>query len=147
MTYTNVSQARVQGYEVHGRFAVSDALALRANYTFSDAEDRDTERPLSNTPEHLANLGIDWQLLPSLGMTLDYQYTGSQGLYVPARGGNRETGAYHTLNLGAKFKASDELAFTAGLNNLTNTKRDEVAQSIDHILMGRSAFVGVSYDL
>lgn len=147
MTYTNVSQARVQGYEVHGRYALNEALAMRANYTFSDAEDRDTEKPLSNTPEHLANLGIDWQLLPSLGMTLDYQYTGSQWLYVPASGSNRETGAYHTLNLGAKFKATDELAFTAGLNNLTNTKRDEVAQSIDHILMGRSAFVGVSYDL
>lgn len=148
MTYTNVSKARVQGYELHGRYALNEALAVRANYTYSDAEDRDTEKPLSNTPQHLANLGIDWQLQPRLGLNLDYQYTGSQWLYLPgAGGGNQETGAYHTLNLGAKLQANEHLAFTAGLNNLTNSKRDGVAQAVDHILMERSAFVGISYDL
>jgi len=33
------------------------------------------------------------------------------------------------------------------LNNLTNEKRDEVAQAVDNILMGRTLFVGFSYDI
>jgi len=147
MTYSNVSQARVQGYELQGRYAFNDALAARANYTYADGEDRDTGKPLNNTPQHVANLGLDWQALSQLGLNLDYQYTGSQMLVVPAKSASFESGAYATLSLGGTFQATKELALKAGVNNLTNTKRDDVAQSIDHILMGRTLFVGFNYDL
>ncbi len=33
------------------------------------------------------------------------------------------------------------------MNNLTNEKRDDVAQSVDNILMGRTLFVGFNYDI
>ncbi|MGB4073953.1 TonB-dependent receptor domain-containing protein [Pseudomonas sp.] len=147
MTYTNVSEARIQGYELQGRYAFTEALAARANYTYSDAENRDTDEPLNYSPQHMANIGLDWQALTQLGFNLDYQYTGSQMLVVPGQVASVESGAYATLSLGSKFQATKELALTAGLNNLTNTKRDDVAQSIDHILMGRTVFVGFSYDL
>lgn len=147
MTYTNVSKARIQGYELQGRYAFTDAMAVRANYTYSDAEDRDTGKPLNYTPQHVANIGLDWQALSQLGFNLDYQYTGSQMLVVPAKSASFESGAYSTLSLGSKLQATKELALKAGLNNLTNTKRDDVAQSIDHILMGRTLYVGFSYDL
>ncbi|MDP2746881.1 TonB-dependent receptor domain-containing protein [Pseudomonas sp.] len=147
MTYTNVSKARIQGYELQGRYAFTDALAARANYTYSDAEDRDTGKPLNYSPQHIANIGFDWQALPKLGLNLDYQYTGSQMLVVPAKSASFESGAYSTLSLGSNFQATKELTLKAGLNNLTNTKRDDVAQSIDHILMGRTVYVGFSYDL
>lgn len=147
MTYSNVSQARVQGYELQGRYAFNDALSARGNYTYADAEDRDTGKPLNNTPQHVANIGLDWQALSQLGLNLDYQYTGSQMLVVPAKSASFESGAYATLSLGGTFQATKELALKAGVNNLTNTKRDDVAQSIDHILMGRTLFVGFNYDL
>ncbi|MNQ10712.1 Colicin I receptor precursor [compost metagenome] len=147
MTYSNVNKARIQGYELQGRYAFSDTLAARANYTYSDAEDRDTDKPLNYSPQHVANVGFDWQALPKLGLNLDYQYTGSQMLVVPAKSASFESGAYSTLSLGSQFQATKELTLKAGLNNLTNTKRDDVAQSIDHILMGRTLYVGFSYDL
>ena len=68
-------------------------------------------------------------------------------LVVPAKSASFESGAYSTLSLGSNFQATKELTLKAGLNNLTNTKRDDVAQSIDHILMGRTVYVGFSYDL
>lgn len=147
MTYTNVSEARIQGYELQGRYAFTDTLAVHANYTYSDAEDRDTGEQLNYSPQHVANAGIDWQALPALGFNLDYQYTGSQMLVVPAKSASFESGAYDTVSVSTKYQATKELALKAGLNNLTNTKRDDVAQSIDHILMGRTVFVGFSYDL
>jgi len=146
MTYYNISKARVQGYELQGRYMVSDVIGLRANYTFSDAEDRATDMPLTNAPQHVGNIGVDWQALPKLAMNFDYQYTGSQWLSTPLSG-TQETGAFHTLNFGSKYQATKELALNAGMNNLTNEKRDDVAQSIDHILMGRTLFVGFSYDI
>lgn len=147
MTYSNISKARIQGYELQGSYAFTDAFAARLNYTYSDAENRDTGKELDYTPQHVGNIGIDWQALPKLGLNLDYQYTGSQMLVVPAKSASFESGAYATLSLGTKFQATKELAFKAGVNNLTDTKRDDVAQSIDHLLMGRTVFVGFSYDL
>ena len=147
MTYSNVSKARVQGYELQGRYNLSDTMGLRANYTYSDAEDRDTDEQLRNSPQHVANIGFDWQAMPDLGLNLDYQYTGSQLLYVSAAQPNVESGAFHQLNLGARYQATRELSLKAGMNNLTNEKRDDVAQSVDNILMGRTVFVGFSYDI
>ncbi len=80
-------------------------------------------------------------------MNLDYQYTGSQYVYDVARSGTFETGAFHTLNLGARYQATKQLTLNGGLNNLTNEKRDEVAQAVDNILMGRTLFVGFAYDI
>ena len=146
MTYSNISKARVRGYELQGRYAFDNALGLRVNYTYSDAEDREADAPLNNTPQHLANIGLDWQALPALALNLDYQYVGSQWLPTPASG-SQESGAFHVLNLGGRYQATPQLALNAGINNLANEKRDDVAQSIDNILMGRTLFVGFNYDI
>ncbi|WP_019339002.1 TonB-dependent receptor domain-containing protein [Stutzerimonas stutzeri] len=146
MTYSNISTARVRGYELLGRYAFDETLGLRANYTYSDAEDREADAPLNNTPQHIANIGLDWRALPALALNLDYQYVGSQWLSTPA-GGAQESGAFHVLNLGTRYQATPQLALNAGMNNLNNEKRDDVAQSVDHILMGRTVFVGFSYDI
>jgi len=149
LTYYNQARTRIQGYELQGRYVFTDTFAARANYTYSDSKDRDTGDQLDYTPQHTANIGLDWQAMAKLGFNLDYQYTGSQILMVPA--GNQlvreETGAYSTLSLGGNFQATKELTLKAGLNNMTNTKRDEVAQSADHILMGRTFYLGFSYDI
>ena len=147
MTYTNVSKARIQGYELQGSYAFTDAVTARANYTYSDAENRDTGNELNYSPKHVGNIGLDWQVLPKLGLNLDYQYTGNQMLVIPNKASSVESDAYHTASLGTKFQATKELALKAGVNNLTDSKRDDVAQSIDHLLMGRTVFVGFSYDL
>ncbi|MCQ4288771.1 TonB-dependent receptor [Pseudomonas stutzeri] len=147
MTYSNISKARVQGYELQGRYAFNDALGLRGNYTYSDAEDRDAATPLINTPQHVANIGLDWQARSNLALNLDYQYTGSQWLPTPATGGSQESGAFHVVNVGAKYQATSQFTVNGGLNNLANEKRDDVAQSVDNILMGRTLFVGFSYDI
>ncbi|MCZ4324232.1 TonB-dependent receptor domain-containing protein [Pseudomonas anguilliseptica] len=149
LTYYNQARTRIQGYELQGRYAFTNTFAARANYTYSDSQDRDTGDQLDYTPQHTANIGLDWQAMAKLGFNLDYQYTGSQILMVPA--GNQlvreETGAYSTLSLGGNFQATKELTLKAGLNNMTNTKRDEVAQAADHILMGRTFYLGFSYDI
>lgn len=147
MTYTNVSKARIQGYELQGSYTFTDAVTARANYTYSDAENRDTGNELNYSPKHVGNIGLEWQALPKLGLNLDYQYTGSQMLVIPNKASSVESDAYHTVSLGTKFQATKELALKAGVNNLADSKRDDVAQSIDHLLMGRTVFVGFSYDL
>ncbi|WP_285260812.1 hypothetical protein [Halopseudomonas bauzanensis] len=75
-----------------------------------------------------------------------YQYTDSQMLAAPSVGDSKSA-AFHTLELGTEIQATRELGFKFGVVNLTNTKRDDAARALDHILLGRTAYVGVSYRL
>ncbi len=147
LSYYNLSEARIKGYELQGRYHLSDAVSVRANYTFSDSEDRESGDELDYTPKHVGNIGLDWRARPKLDLNVDYQYTGSQMVYVPALADSKRSDAFHTVGIGGRFHATNELTLNAGMNNLTNEKRDEVAQSVDHILMGRTLFVGFSYDI
>lgn len=66
-------------------------------------------------------------------------------LQVPALSKSQKSDAYHTVGLSGHYQFNPGFSLQAGLKNLTNTKRDEVARSIDHILMGRTAFIGFNF--
>ena len=146
MTYTNVHEARIRGLELTSGIALTDSLELTANYTLADAEDKQTGDELVQTPRHSGNARLQWQTQPRLQTFVGYQYTGSQMLAVPSVGDSKSA-AFHTWELGANIQATRELGFKFGVVNLTNTKRDDAARALDHILLGRTAYVGVSYRL
>lgn len=146
MSYANIHEAQIRGLELASGIALTDSLNLTANYTLADAEDEETGEELVQTPRHTGNARLQWQLLPRLHTFVGYQYTGSQILAVPSVG-DAKSDAFHMLELGANVQATKELGFQFGMTNLTNTKRDDVARSLDHILLGRTAYVGVNYRL
>lgn len=145
MTYTNIHAAKVKGVEFESQYHVNDNLGVKLNYTYSDGKNKDTDQELDYSPRHIANMSWDWQVNDALGLNLNYQYIGSQMLYIPATAKSKKSDDYHTLGLSGHYQFNPNFTLQAGLKNLTNTKRDEVARSIDHILMGRIAFVGFNF--
>lgn len=145
MTYTNIHAASVKGVELESKYSLNDALGVKLNYTYSDGKNKDTDQELDYSPRHIGNMSWDWQVNDAFGLNLNYQYTGSQMLYVPALAKSQKSDAYHTVGLSGHYQFNPGFSLQAGLKNLTNTKRDEVARSIDHILMGRTAFVGFNF--
>jgi vitamin B12 transporter len=57
-----LSSSRSRGVELIGRFSLSDAFDLNANYSYNDTE-RPNGLPRQRRPEQLANLGLSWQSL------------------------------------------------------------------------------------
>ncbi|MEG0651427.1 MAG: TonB-dependent receptor [Acinetobacter sp.] len=145
MTYTNIHAASVKGVELESQYSLNDALGVKLNYTYSDGKNKDTDQELDYSPRHSGNMSWNWQVNDAFELNLNYQYTGSQMLYVPALSKSQKSDDYHTLGLSGHYQFNPNFTLQAGLKNLTNTKRDEVARSIDHILMGRTAFVGFNF--
>lgn len=120
----NIDSAQVQGVEVAGRYQIADAWSLRANYTFTDTEEKsgvNKGRPLSanNYAKHMANITLDWAASEKWNVFLttelrskryrSFDVVTQEELYFKD---------YEVLHLGASFKANENVTFNARINNL-----------------------------
>ncbi len=81
MTYKNVRKARIQGLEFLAKANIGRFFNISTSYTYTDSEDRDSDRRLTYVPEHAFSLLASFDD-PDLGIgasaTLEYvgrQYT------------------------------------------------------------------------
>ncbi|MCE2597000.1 TonB-dependent receptor [Motilimonas cestriensis] len=144
LSYMNVDKATIRGIELSAWFDVSDSLSINTNYLLSDSEDNSTGKELTLTPRNTWNAQLDWQAMENLSTFLAYNYTGSQFLGTSLS--QEKASAYSTLDVGAQYEAIKNLTFKAGVTNLTDEDRDDIAVKYDYILKGRSIYAGVAYD-
>lgn len=120
----NIDKAQVQGVEVAGRYQIADTWSLRANYTFTDTEEKsgaNKGRPLggNNYAKHMANITLDWAANEQWNLFLtteirskryrSFDTVNEKELYYKN---------YEVLHLGASFKANENVTFNARINNL-----------------------------
>lgn len=118
----NIDKAVTQGAELAGRWQISDRFAFRANYTYTDSEQKsgpNAGRPLGNSARHMANAMLDWQANDRLNLFL-----GAEGRSRRYRGIDAATGAetywkdYQVLHLGGSYRFSNAITLNARINNL-----------------------------
>ncbi|KLV04643.1 TonB-dependent receptor [Photobacterium aquae] len=141
LSYFNVDEAQVRGIETMAWVDITDSLSLSGNYMYTDATDETTNKTLTLTPKHTANIQVSWQPIDTLSTYLAYQYTGTQYLRT-----DKKSAAYNTLDLGAQYEVIKNLKLKLGMTNLTDEERDDVATSYDYIMKSRSIYAGISYD-
>ncbi len=118
----NIDEVVIQGAEIAGRWNINTHFGLRANYTFTDSEQKSGAakgRPLGNSARHMANATFDWQASDRFNMFLtaearsrryrDVSSVTGQELYYKD---------YTVLHLGASFEATQWLTINARINNL-----------------------------
>lgn len=118
----NIGEARINGAELAGRYKLSDAFSLRANYTFTDSEQlsgADIGLPLTQSARHMANATVDWTANDRFGMQLiaearSRRYRGSRD----ANGDPNYYQDYGVLHLAAQYRFSDAVSLSARINNL-----------------------------
>src|SRR5690606_32178638 len=78
----NVDRAEITGVELTGDWILSPTLTARANYTYTRSRQKTGDFagfPLARTPEHMANLRLDWQTpVEGLDSWLSANYHGSE---------------------------------------------------------------------
>ncbi|MDQ8029949.1 MAG: TonB-dependent receptor, partial [Brevundimonas sp.] len=137
--WLNISDARIQGVELGGTWEATDALTLKANYTFTDSEQRGglyAGQPLGRTPEHMANARADYAVSDTLGLWGAVSYRGEEinaGLRVGTNGqpvleGPRQVGRrypdYTLVDVGANWRVRETVTLKAGIYNLTDKVLD-----------------------
>src|SRR5690606_15269803 len=69
----NVAEARIKGAEIAGRYRISDDWSLRANYTWTDSEQKSGAQaglPLAQSAKHMANATLEWMVTDRLSTQL-----------------------------------------------------------------------------
>ncbi|WP_240220327.1 TonB-dependent receptor domain-containing protein [Rheinheimera hassiensis] len=124
----NVDKSETRGVELAAKYEFTDAISLNANYTYTDSEvksGRDAGLPLVSTPEHMLNATLNWQVLDALSLQLisevrGERFRGTANISGPT---GPETikqfyKAYELFHLGARYQYSEQLSFSARINNL-----------------------------
>ncbi|MFC3308903.1 TonB-dependent receptor domain-containing protein [Blastomonas aquatica] len=119
---TNIDKAVIQGVEVAGRVGITSTINLRANYTFTDSEQKTGAQaglPLTNTARHMANAWADWAITSRLSAQLNVEHRSRRYRGVDTATGNQlYFRSYTVVNLGGQMRLNDHLTLGARINNL-----------------------------
>ncbi|MDY6456447.1 TonB-dependent receptor [Acinetobacter faecalis] len=119
---TNIDEAVIQGLELAGKYQINDQWDLRANYTYTDSEQKSGAQkgqPLTNNAKHMANATLNWEVNDKLSTFLTLEHRSKRFNQV-ITDTNEEIyfKGYEMFHLGASYKATDNITFNGRINNL-----------------------------
>lgn len=140
--YVNLDSATLRGVEAAFGMPVTDKLMLNSSYTLSDSEIKSGSsvgKALNNTPRHMLNVGLDYQLNNSLKLWTKAKYKSKS-----IDGGTDEIPAYTIVDLGATYRFSKNVLGFAGIYNALDKEIDssEYGKHLD----GRRYYVGMTIE-
>jgi len=138
---TNIGRATTYGFENFVSYKPWNILTLRADYTFTIAEDDIAHQELLRRPKNKASLNATWQATDKLSLTGAVLYTGA------AIDGNRDfsiarmkEGSFTTANIAAEYALTDNITPYARVTNLLDRRYE---QPIGFDQEGIGAFAGI----
>lgn len=125
MDRVNVDKAVIKGIELNGRWDISQDVALKGNYTYTDSEQKsgaNAGAPLALTPERKANLRAEWNVNDRTQLWTATNYYGKEyGNTV----NDEPSPAYTTADLGGSYELTKNVSFNAALYNITDKRLDD----------------------
>ena len=139
--YTNVSRARIRGLELNGSLPLPAGFALDANYSGLRARDLQTGLALNERPRHSGATDLRWES-ERLSTSLRSEYVGSQFQLS----GTRQVSlpAYWRTSLDARYRITDTLSVSAGVDNLADKRLDESSALYPYAETGRYWHAGIN---
>ncbi len=137
----NIGRARTQGFENYLAWQLSDTLKLRADYTYTDAEDVDLHEELVRIPKNKVTGEARWQAIDALSLDARLLYVGtwidgSRDFSVP----RLNASPYWTADLAASYALTENLAVTARVNNLLDKSYED---PVGFLQPGRAFYAGL----
>ncbi|QKF58925.1 TonB-dependent receptor domain-containing protein [Aliarcobacter lanthieri] len=128
-TYYNVDEAESKGIELTTKYNILDNLVYRHSYTFNDTEvtkGKDKGQAFTDSPKHMFNVGLDWDVTSKLLLWTQANYNGKTGGNRGGQQGSIATKkkAYTVVDLGGVYNFDKKLQFSAGVYNISNKKNN-----------------------
>ncbi|MGH6889601.1 MAG: TonB-dependent receptor plug domain-containing protein [Rhizomicrobium sp.] len=144
-TYVNVGRAETDGVEAFARWQVAPTLSLRADYTYTEANDEILHLELLRRPKHKGTLNAEWQATDALSFDADLTSVAS---WID---GNRAftvsrlaAPGYTTADLAVNYAINDTLTLCGRITNLFDANYQEPE---GFLRPGRGFYAGVKAHL
>ncbi len=144
ITYQNIGKAEVKGIEVEAWYDITDSVNVSVNYTYTDAEDKSSGEKLTDTPEHLANFDVNWQVFDSVTTFARVNYIGEQIITSITSQEDETVDGYTLVGLGVAYDFQ-QLNLKAGVNNVFDVELDDEDDYYGYSEKGRSAYISATY--
>ncbi|QCB39377.1 TonB-dependent receptor [Sphingobium sp. PAMC28499] len=121
----NIDKARTRGVEVATRFALTSALSLTANYTYTETEQLSGSEeglPLIGMPKHMLNGNLRWKLGDKASVWARAEVRSSR--YRGANAQQTSVGdfrSYEVFHLGGSYQVAPAFRLSATLYNILDT--------------------------
>jgi len=142
-------QSDRKGVELSASWMPTEATAITASYTYTDAEEPGGEEV--RRPEHIASLSVAQTLLDQrLRLAAGVAYNGEmldndfRNFFVNFAAERTKLDSYTLVNFNASYDISEELEVFVRVENLFD---EDYQENIGYATPGRAAFAGVRYRL
>lgn len=123
----NVDKAITRGLEFAASTPLGANWSLDGNYTYTDSEQKSgasAGHPLTNTPEHMVNAKLNWDVADQLSVYLRGEYRSER--YRSTTVGTTQSvtdqlgnySAYSLFHLGGRYQLTDTISLNAAIYNL-----------------------------
>ncbi len=144
-SYANIGRVTTDGFESFVSYRPVDALTVRADYTFTEANDDIAHQELLRRPKNKVSLNAAWQATSDLSLNATVLYVGS---WID---GNRDFSIprlnapdYTTVNLAASYDITDRLTLFGRVNNLLDRRYED---PVGYLQPSRGFYVGIKAKL
>lgn len=119
-TYENIDQADIRGVEAFIHSQPLELLAVRLDYTWTDAEDDDTGEPLLRRPKHKVDVDVEFQPTSRASINLTVNYVADYKDISRETSGIINGDDYVVLDLAAGYKLNKQWRIFGRIENLTD---------------------------
>jgi outer membrane receptor for ferrienterochelin and colicins len=142
--YTNISNALTRGYELALQNELFTGLRQRLSYSYLDARNLDTNKPLEKRAgQHIKGFWT-WQVTDPWDITLTGEYQADYVTNVDETGNDHiESPDFARWDLKSGYQITLDVLVFGGINNLTDTVRDPSDSNDGRPSEGRFPYVGM----
>jgi len=139
-SYRNIDQAETYGLESVYQDQLTHSLNFNISHTYTKTRNKKTGAELTQKPQHIARLGIDWQLLNNWNIGLRARY---QAKELASTSPAAWSPAWTTFDLKSSVQITPNLRGFGGIDNLTNKQRDFSTGTDFGPITGRFVYLGL----
>ena len=143
----NIDEAEMQGVEMSVNYWLSDTVQLKADYTYTDSEQKTGEfagEPLNKMPKQMANVSLNWDASGKLNFWGRINHRGETTDYLGRTSMSDGTPAYTLADVGSVYRATEDLKLMVGVYNVAD--KEITNDNYGVVLDGRRVTVGFNFD-